>query len=62
MFRENFEGEREVVRETHSKTPMAVECVANCYCGRKDYEKAKEHFERALEGYEAQYGKDHNIA
>ena len=33
--------------------------IANVYIKTENYEKAEELYERALEGYEVQHGKDH---
>ncbi|GMI09400.1 hypothetical protein TrLO_g6828 [Triparma laevis f. longispina] len=45
--------------KTHPDTLATVESLAIAYKAQKDYEKAEELYERALEGYEAQFGKDH---
>lgn len=37
--------------------------IAICYeTNYKDYEKAQERYERALKGFEAQFGSDHEYA
>ena len=46
--------------KTHPDTLDTVMNIAAAYhIGLKDYRKAEEYFQRALKGYEAQLGKNH---
>ncbi|GMI17231.1 hypothetical protein TrLO_g9450 [Triparma laevis f. longispina] len=49
----------QMLGNTHPDTLMTVVNIAVIYKVTWDYEKAEELYERALEGYEAQHGKDH---
>ena len=52
-------GKETTIGKTHTGTLSTVDNLAIIYASAKDFGKAEVHFERALEGYEAQLGKDH---
>ena len=55
-----MKGKEKLLGKSHPVTLMTVMNIANVYNGGlKDYGKAEELYQRALEGYEAQLGKDH---
>ena len=57
-----MKGFETTLGKTRPSTLMTVMNTAGAYCqGFNDIRKARELYQRALEGYEAQFGKDHRI-
>ena len=55
----DLKGCERLLRRTHPDMLKSVMNITNVHKVQKDYGKADELYERALEGFEAQFGKDH---
>ena len=54
-----MKGHEKTLGRTHPETLKFVFNIALAYKSLEDYGKAEELYQRALEGFEAQLGKDH---